>query len=140
RRHRCLYLAWRKHLMKLTALALTCTVAMATSLAAAQENDPTILEIQSRWDQNRFLIADGDKVQTARPTDDNGRWTLEPSGSAYLLRSRATGKYVRVSEHSDALTLAADAPAADRGRWFVSAVDIYATLQNVATGKYINIE
>lgn len=126
--------------MKSTALTLICIVALATSLAAAQPADPTIFEIQSRWDQNRFLITDGDKVQTARPNDDNGRWTLERSGSAYLIRHQATGKYVRLSDDSDVLALAADAPADDRGRWFVNPVDIYATLQNVATGKYINIE
>ncbi len=126
--------------MKLIALAVTWTVAFAASLAFAQQGDPTVFEIQSRWDQKRFLNAADDAVRTGPVNDDNARWILEPAGSAYFIRNKATGAYVQLADDSHVLTLVSSAPTTDRGRWIVNPVDIYYTLQNVATGRYINIE
>jgi hypothetical protein len=106
----------------------------------AQGNEPTVFEIQSRWDQAKYLTPAGEALQAGAKDPDLSRWTLEPARSAYHIRHRATGQYITLPEGSDVLALTATPPGDDRGRWFIIPIESFYAIQNVATGRFINIE
>lgn len=98
--------------------------------------EPTVLTIQSRWDQRHHLGVDGETTRVATQADA-ARLGLERVGAAYALKTDAG--YLAVADGSDALTIAKDA-SSERAQWLVEPVDAFVTIRNKATGKFLSIE
>lgn len=126
--------------MKSLSLAVLVPVLVAVATAQAQAADPTVYEIQSRWDAKRHLTIDQGKILAASAQTGSARWSIEADGPAYVIRNVGTSQYLQVADDSDALVLTSDKPGTDRGRWAISPVGPHFSIRNVATGKFLNIE
>lgn len=125
--------------MKLPSLCF-CVLILVIGHTFVLGADPTVYEIQSRWDQKRYLTIDNDQVRAAARQGDLSSWTLEPSGGGYVIRNLETRQYLQVKDDVGALQLRDGDPSDDHGRWTPSPVGTYASLHNLATGGYLNIE
>ncbi len=132
----------------LVASMLLYSAAMPVAAAddGAKQGEPAVVELQSRWQQSKFLhFTDGGQVSLGAAGAEAGRWTLEPArgsgGGAFVIRHGMTGQLLSAAEGDSSALVAVNAAAVgDRSRWIIEPVDTFVTIRNAATGKYLNIE